>query len=342
MIRVKVVTKNHGARDWLRQIPGGKGETGGCRFFFEAFSSKYDWLLVYDDFPKKRDGVPYNYEELACPKENTILVTSEPSSIKLYEPAYVKQFGHVITSQEAWALKHPRVVRAPSTSLWFYGQGGDSVRTVDDMKTAIPEKSRLISTVCSSKAQKHTLHHKRWRFTQALKERLPELDIYGHGVRPMADKAEAMDAYRYHIAIENHLAPHHWTEKLADCFLAGCLPFYYGCPNAEEYFPSESFIRIDLEDVEASVEIIRKAIQNSTYESRLEYIQEARRRVMEEHNLFARVSGLIREEPSLGAGATGARLYSRHAARLRSPLGSLPTLIRKNYGILRKVLRVNG
>ncbi|MEZ6050382.1 MAG: hypothetical protein R3C02_03185 [Planctomycetaceae bacterium] len=42
--------------------------------------------------------------------------------------------------------------------------------------------------------------------------------------------------YRYHVAVENHIAEHHWTEKLADAFLGATLPFYFGCPNASDYF----------------------------------------------------------------------------------------------------------
>ena len=51
-----------------------------------------------------------------------------------------------------------------------------------------------------------------------------------------------------HIAVENHIAPHHWTEKLSDSFLGYCLPFYIGCPNAADYFPEQSFIGLDIED----------------------------------------------------------------------------------------------
>lgn len=97
-------------------------------------------------------------------------------------------------------------------------------------------KEKVISTICSNKRQRHTLHNKRYKFTKALKARLPALDIYVHGVREMDDKAEALTAYRYHLAIENYRGIHHWTEKLADVFLAAALPFYFGCPNAVDYF----------------------------------------------------------------------------------------------------------
>lgn len=320
MPRVKFITKNHGQGDWLRQMPSGQGELGTCRFIFDVNCQEYDWLVVYDDFPKKVNGRKFHYESLVCPAAKTILVTSEPESIKRYERAYVRQFGQVLTSQSPQALPHPRAVRGPSTSLWYYGQGGAERLTVDDMRAGPPEKSAPLSTVCSDKQQKHTLHYRRWQFTQTLRQELPQLEIFGHGVRPMRDKAEAMDDFKYHIAIENFYGPHHWTEKLSDCFLAGCLPFYYGCPNAEDYFPAESFIRIDIDDPLGAAKTIRQAIDQDAYALRRDAVLEARRRVLEEHNLFARLARLIETESSAHDSLDPRqRLYSRHAARWRAP-----------------------
>ncbi|MFN3875524.1 MAG: hypothetical protein ACK4L7_06395, partial [Flavobacteriales bacterium] len=38
------------------------------------------------------------------------------------------------------------------------------------------------------------------------------------------------------------------------------LPFYYGCPNVEDYFPPESFIRIDIREPEAALAAMRAAL----------------------------------------------------------------------------------
>ena len=86
-------------------------------------------------------------------------------------------------------------------------------------------KTRTISTVCSIRQGRLTLHYKRYNFTNKLKDRIPELDIYGHGVKTMNDKAEALDAYQYNIVIEDHVYRHHLTEKLPDAFLGYTLPF---------------------------------------------------------------------------------------------------------------------
>lgn len=325
-ITVKFLTSEKSSAElWLRQFRGGDPVWGDCRFIFDVDADSYDWLVVYNDLPAS-----HAEEILACPPRHSILVTTEPPSIKSYGGAFTKQFGFILTSQPKWALPHGGRIFSQPALHWFYGHGS-RMRTYDQMVATPPlEKSRLIATVCSSKKQKHTLHNRRYRFTQEIKRLIPELDIYGHGVRKIDDKAESLDQYKYHIAIENYLGEHHWTEKLADAFLGVTLPFYYGCSNAEEYFPRESFIRININDVAGSYETIRRAIDAGEYEKRLPYILEARRRVMEEYNLFAVISRLIGERTDDGAVAVaGTRLLSRHMLRRSSPLIAFQDVVGK-------------
>jgi hypothetical protein len=317
--RVKFIG-TYGDQRWLRQFPGNRPVWGHCEFVLDPEAEEYDWLVVYNDLPPHVKEV-----DLPCAQEQTILVTTEPSSIKAYGSAFAAQFGYVLTSQPEWALPHRNRIFSQPALQWFYGMGSERLISYDEMTAHPPlEKTRLISTVCSIKQQKHTLHHKRYQFTQELKKRIPELDIFGHGVRPMADKAESLDAYRYHVAIENFIGRHHWTEKLSDPFLGATLPFYCGCPNASDYFPEESFIPIDINDVDGAREIIRKAMRDQEYEKRLPYILEARRRVMEQYNIFAVLSREI-EARSTAAGQSSAMgtILSRRLLRKRSPAVSL-------------------
>lgn len=314
-IRVKVMSRE-AERTWLRQLPDGEPRWGRCDFLFDPATRAYDWLVVYNDLPRRGGGA----EVLACPREHTLLVTTEPSSIKAYGKAYAAQFGCVLTSQEDWALPHPDRIYTQPALHWFYGIGADRAVTFSQMRAAQPpQKTRDVSMVWSGKAQRHTLHNRRAEFMRRIRVALPDLDVYGRGVRPLDDKAEALDAYRYHIAIENHIGPHHWTEKLADPFLGFTLPFYCGCPNAAEYFPPESFIPIDIRDFDAALATIVRAVENGEYAKRLLYIVEARRRVLEDYNFFAVVAREIekRHAPRAAAPAT---LYSRHALRKKHPL----------------------
>ena len=309
---------------WLRQFPGRTPRWGRCEFVFDPELDEYDWLVVYDDLPSRRgERFSGRCEQLACPPSNTLLVTGEPSSVKIYGAAFLRQFGVVLTSQEPWVIRHPGAVYSQAGLRWYYGITKTSARDYDALAaTPPPSKTGLVSVVCSAKQQRHTLHHRRYQFVQQLRGLLPDLEVFGHGVRPIDDKAEALDPFRYHIAIENHLAPHHWTEKLADCFLGWTLPVYYGCPNATDYFPAESILAIDINKPEEAAEIIRAAIANNEYERRLPAIAEARRRVLEEYNLFAMLSRLIEQHHQPNS-QPGGRLFSRHALRRARPLSLL-------------------
>lgn len=303
---------------WRRQLPDRAQVIGDCEFILDAQARDYDWLAVYDRFPSA-EGERFSMwrEELACPPENTVFITVEPSSIKSYEPAFLNQFGHVLTGHEPWSIRHPGIIRSQPGLRWFYGAAGDGFKSLDEMLAEPqPVKTRDISTVCSNKQHKHTLHQKRYHFSQRLKTAMPELEIYGRGVRDMKDKAEAIDPYRYHIAIENHRCDHHWTEKVSDVFLGWSLPIYCGCTNLADYFPRESFIEIDIDDFDGALRTIRAAIHSNEYEKRIDAIIEARSRVLKDYNLFsvlARIAdGTNRPEPHHPDSRV---ILSRHALR---------------------------
>jgi hypothetical protein len=306
---------------WRRQLPDSAPLWGDCEFTFDPHARQYDWLVVYDRFPSVA-GERFSLwsELLACPPENTLFITAEPSSIKSYEPAFLNQFGHVLTGHEEWSIQHPGVIRSQPALRWFYGYGKDEFKSLDQMLAEKPLiKTQTISTVCSSKQQKHTLHKKRYDFTQRLKAVMPELEVYGHGVRSMNDKAEAIDTYRYHIAIENHSCDHHWTEKVSDAFLGWALPIYYGCTNLKDYFPEDSFIEIDIHDFDRSLAVIQDAIKNNEYENRLVAIARSRELILRKYNLFSVIADLTK---NIGRPAphkpTSGKILSRHSLRKSS------------------------
>lgn len=327
-IRVKVLSREP-ARILSRQLPGDLA-WGGCRFLFDAAERDYDWLVVYNDLPHRRGETnSLQQEMLACAPRHTLLVTTEPASIKAYGSAFVAQFACVLTSQEEWALPHPDRIYSQPALHWFYGVGRDHALGYEVLAAMPPpEKTADISMVWSGKKGYFTEHSKRHAFMQRARAELAGLEVYGRGVRELDDKAEALDPYRYHIAIENHIGPHHWTEKLADPFLACTLPFYSGCPNVGEYFPPESLIPIDIGDVRGSLAVIRRAIENREYEKRLPHVLEARRRVLEEYNLFAVLAREIGKRHTKETTAGGV-LYSRHALVQRHPLLGLRQLFEK-------------
>jgi len=336
-LRIKFLGKYKPGKDgtgWLKRFPGNRPAWGNCDFVFDRDCRDYDWLVVYDDLPSLAgERHPLWVEDLACPPENTLLLLTEPSSIKTYGRFYLRQYRWILSTQETWATgRHPgRILQQPAL-IWFYADSsprGDYDMLVQHVPLA---KAAELSTVCSSKKQGNTLHRARYDFTQALKQQLPFMEIYGHGVRPLADKADALDPYRYHLAIENYLGPHHWTEKLADPFIAACMPVYYGCPNAEDYFPPESFLRIDITDVDAAAERIQRAVHDKAWEKNLPAILESRRRVLEEYGTIATVVRLVNErhQANRTLSASPVRIQSRRRLH-RQLLPGLTYALEKAY-----------
>jgi len=332
-ITVKFMPRGYRAghfEQWVRQFPGNQPVWGHCRFVFDRDARDYDWLVIYNDLPRSTSGQP-DGELLACPRGRTILLAPEPSSVRTYGSDFLAQFGIVVAYQEPWALSHPNLILSHAGEYWFYGLSETRALTYDEMRHAAPPpKPRLISTVCSSKQQRHTLHFDRYTFTQRLAAALPELEVFGHGVRDMADKAEALDPYRYHVAIENQVCPHYWSEKLADALLGFTLPFYCGCPNVADYFDPACLIPIDIGAFDASLATIREALATDQYQKRLPAIIEARRLVLEEHNLFALLNRIIRDrDPGPGGGGCGTRIYGQHTLWHHRPLAGLRTVMEK-------------
>jgi len=318
-IRVKIIANGRNATAWAHQSPLQSASWGNCQFLLNLDERDYDWLVVIDDISKKLKSDP---EILPCPQQNTILVTTEPATITRYGRGFASQFGTVLTSQDAKVLPHPNRVHSHTGNIWFHG------KSYDDLKSELSvHKTSSISTVCSTKQQAHTMHSLRYDFTQRLKAELPELEIFGHGVRYVENKHEALDPYRFHLAIENHVDTHHWTEKLADPFLAYCVPIYSGCPNASEYFSQESFVQIDIEDPVSAIATIRKVVSTEgEYEHRLEAVKESRDKVMHEYNLLYILDQIISaSQPEANAKREGI-IYNRRQMRSRN-LADLATFL---------------
>lgn len=313
-IRVKLVDRSAklGYSPWAVQCPNDEAKWGRCIYNADPFSHDYDWLVVKNDIPKILGAK----EVLGCAKECTLLFTSEPSSVTRYGKHFAAQFGQILTSQEPWALPHPNAMRSQTGNIWHYKKSYDEIKAAQP-----PIKTELISTLCSSKQMPYTAHAQRYSFTQRLKREISELEVFGRGVRFIANKADAIDPYKFHLTIENHIAEHHWTEKLADAFLGYTVPIYCGCTNVYDYFPEDSLLHIDINDFDGSLRAIKTLLSTEgEYERRLDAVKEARRRVLDEYNLPAMISRIIENTELLKEKKQdGGVLYNRRRMRVRHP-----------------------
>lgn len=273
--RVRIV-KNWDFPDLMAQSPGGRGEWEGVRFL--EGDGEADYVLVLNQ--------PAAPVEVAVPRNRIWAVIQEPPTpyhrhLHRGQPA----FSRIYTTDAQLAGSTARHIGSQPALAWHVGLDFDALAAMTD----VPEKTRDVSWITSTLAFLPG-HKRRLSAIEALRE-AGFVDFFGRGLNPIARKWEGLASYRYAIAFENHLGPWYWSEKLADCFLAGAMPIYAGCTNLEDYFPAGSFVRLDPDgDVVGDV---RRIVESDLAERNRPLVLEARRRVLHEHQLFPFVTRLI-------------------------------------------------
>ena len=84
--------------------------------------------------------------------------------------------------------------------------------------------------------------------------------------------------------------PYYWTEKISDCYLAGCFPFYHGCTNLADYFPQDAFCPIDIRKPDEAIHTIEQMLQQDVRAQRSKAMAESRRLVLDVYNMFEHVA----------------------------------------------------
>jgi hypothetical protein len=284
---------------WKRQTPKGDGVFGNTRFVFDLEEKQYDFLIVHD-------GVPDGMEDRIRPG-SAIFVAGEPVTVKRYSGRFLAQFGTVLTSDRS--TPHANRIFTQTGLPWHIGvPNGKMPRHHEGLDFAAlerlsGEKTKLMSVICSNKTMTPA-QQMRIPFVRALKDHFGErLDFFGRGFQDIDDKAEALVSYRYHVVLENSDDRDYWSEKIADPFLAGTFPFYWGCRNLEDYFPNDSFVRIGLTDPAAAIATIEATIASNRATRSEAAVAEAKRRVLTEHNVFAVLDRVLDELQGTGNGS---------------------------------------
>lgn len=323
--------------DWLRQFPNSVPEWDGVRFDFSGNTEACDILFVYDGLPTKVVTAGAGYQ---------VFIASEPRAIKTYNPRFLSQFDMVLTTDPQTV--HPNFRLSQIGLPWLVGgwNSDGSVRprgmSFDEFQNCRPVKTKLASIVSSNKAYAEG-HRSRLKFVQRVREYFGnEIDFYGRGVNSFADKLEVLAPYRYHIAIENSTYDHYWTEKLSDPFLTLTYPIYYGAQNILDYFPADALTSINILDSEDAIGKIKKIIESDLAERAIPALEEARRRVLYENNLFAILAEVAKDAAKVGSLRRGSRgtfieaeqIYtSSHGAKLAN---SVKKRARKIFSFLNR------
>ncbi len=271
--------------DLLRQTPACEGVRNGIQFTLDPVEN-CDYLVMLNN----RMQVDI---KVRCPNENIWALMQEPYMkghsdwmVEGHEN-FSKVFTHHLPSDDSkYVVSHPAIP-------WHVN------RTFDQLVSCeIPPKSKTISWIAGN-ARDLPGHVKRWALLNFIRQdNTLDIDLFGRAVQFIEDKWDGLVPYKYSLAIENSSSPDYWTEKISDCFLAWTVPIYYGCTNLEDYFPEESFIRIDIDYPEKSVEKIKSVIEADNWEKRIPAIEKARNLVLYEYQLFPHLVKLICKYPN--------------------------------------------
>jgi hypothetical protein len=275
------IVKDWATPDLNRQTPKGDGVWNGVKFTEERVR-ECDLLIVLNS--PNRDIV------VRCPSGNKWLLTQE-SPIEQYR-WHLDSFQYFDRVFTFWDNSiSPAIIHAQTALPWSVGRTYTELTELR-LSDLMAAKRDRVSWVTSNATHKEG-HKLRMALKDYLVEHDFDFDLFGRGFNPIDDKIDALLPYKYSIAIENYACDNYWTEKIADCFLSWTVPIYWGAKNIESFFPPRSMLRIDPARPELSLQIIRAALHDGYFEANLDALAEARDLVLNRHQFFPYITGLI-------------------------------------------------
>lgn len=329
MIRVKISSSNP-EFPLIRQTPDAKGIWDKFIFYINQDIEECDYWVILDSLTKT--------ETTSCRKENVILITGEPESVKKYSRFFINQFSKIITCHRY--LKHDNVTIFQQGLPWMAGAkylikekkwDSDCFISYNDFSgTVTTIKNKEISIIVSNKTFTPG-HEQRIIFLTRLKEALGDrMEIFGRGFNEIDDKYFGLIDFKYAIVLENSTINDYWTEKLSDAFLCGCYPVYYGCPNIHDYFPKGSLAIIDIYDIEGSIKTITGILASDEYEKSIELVKKSKELILNKYNVFPLIVNYISalKEDKITTKAKSVKIYpeKRFRKKIRNFINRITSL----------------
>jgi hypothetical protein len=123
---------------------------------------------------------------------------------------------------------------------------------------------------------------------------------------------------------ENNVEANFITEKLWEPILCEALCFYWGCPNVAEHVDPMAYVQLNMDDFEASYNIMNAAIETNLWQERLPYIKKAKQRILDEQGFFPMLENALKPK-------TACFIHSCHLAAAGT--GTLDLVLSAAIGI---------
>lgn len=194
---------------------------------------------------KRKWKYDYLYKYTNCSKKiKSILIIQEPPIIcpQSYDLKYHTFFDKVLT----W---NNDLIDNKKYFPFFYPQVLPQIQRVHSF-----EKKKYLTMICGNKTSNfpNELYSKRKSIIEYFEHHNEDFDLYGIGwsknkyqsYRGAIDKKiSILSQYKFAVCFENMCnIKGYITEKIFDCFFAGCIPIYWGAENIDDYIPKDTFI----------------------------------------------------------------------------------------------------
>lgn len=175
-------------------------------------------------------------------------------------------------------------------------------KTHEELSTEVIAKTKDNLSVVLDNSYRDIGQIKKVDFVKFLESKEFPIEVYGgekfhnttyKGEIQDHNSNDAMIQYKYLLAVENKFTNGYFSEKLIDGILSECLVFYCGAPDIKNYIDERAFVSIDLLNQEANYAKIRNAIESNMWADRLQYIQEAKKKILNEMSFFPRIEKII-------------------------------------------------
>jgi len=291
------------------------------KYYINTHVDSPDFWFVNENLYKK------NYEEVKIDKKNIIFLGSETIYDEDYffkssKISFLNQFGSILSPKPIYLNQSentppflPWKLRGPA-----FGEYQES--DIEYYENLYPIKNKLMSVISSSKDI--TDHQKlRINFLNILQDRFNgDIDFFGKGFTSIETKEKGTLNYKYNIVIENNIYKNVISEKILDSYLGLSYPLYSGASNLEDFFPKESFTKLDLNDFNGSIQKIEHILENDFYNKKVKALKDARNIVLNKFNLIYRIDAIVESKLLLPKNPKKIeRIYSKKYFENKSFLG---------------------
>lgn len=276
---LRVLFNSNYKLDYRNYFPNREMTYDGVEFVTEA-DDNIDAVIICNH--------AVNHLKAMVAPENVFHVHQEPGD-KLYHgfmfnPVTGKKCGHLALCD---INSHPSL-------NWLVDKTFDELTNLDTSKDKVlADKTELFSGVISGHNALQG-HYFRLQLLDQIKQAFA-IDLYGKRHNFIPDKWDALYPYKFSLAMENSRQHDYWTEKIMDCFLACTMPVYYGCKNIDKYFPKQSYIEINADNMQTSLAEMKEKLTDEYFAESYDYILEARELCLTKYSTAPGLSNIVKE-----------------------------------------------